>query len=107
MHILVATDGSAESGAVVRFSAVLAQRLAGTLTLLHVVLPSQERGEGEAVLRSAQASAAESSSGSAARSSPISRRRPPYSPTSLLRITSTLCSNSSRCRRTACGTRVP
>lgn len=59
MHILVATDGSAESGAAVRFGAVLAQRLAGTLTLLHVVLPSQERGEGEAVLRSAQASAAE------------------------------------------------
>ncbi len=59
MHILVATDGSAESQAAVRFGAVLDQRLAGTHTLLHVVLPSQERGEGEAVLRSAQASAAE------------------------------------------------
>lgn len=59
MHLLVATDGSAESGAAVRFGAVLAQRLAGRLTLLHVVLPSQERGEGETVLRSAQATAAE------------------------------------------------
>jgi nucleotide-binding universal stress UspA family protein len=59
MYILVATDGSTESQEAVRFGAMLAQRLAGTLTLLHAVLPSQERGEGEAVLRSAQASAAE------------------------------------------------
>lgn len=53
MYILVATDGSTESQEAVRFGAMLAQRLAGTLTLLHAVLPSQERGEGEAVLRSA------------------------------------------------------
>lgn len=59
MRILVATDGSTESGAAVRFGAVLTQRLGGTLILVHVLLPSQERAEGEGVLRSAQATAAE------------------------------------------------
>lgn len=59
MRILVATDGSAESGAAVRFGVVLAQPLSGTLTLLHVLLPSEERREGEEVLRPAQATAAE------------------------------------------------
>jgi len=59
MRILVATDGSAESGAAVRFGAVLAQRVAGTLTLLHVLLPSEQRRKGEEVLRPAQTTAAE------------------------------------------------
>lgn len=59
MHILVGTDESVESGAAVRFGAILTQRLGGTLTLVHVLLPSQERAEGERVLQSAQATAAE------------------------------------------------
>ena len=59
MRILVATDGSTEAAAAVRFGAVLTQRLGGTLTLVHVLLPSQERAEGEGILRSAQVTAAE------------------------------------------------
>ncbi len=55
MHILVATDGSAESQAAVRFGATVAQKLAGTLTLLHVMLRSDESGDADTLLRAAQA----------------------------------------------------
>jgi nucleotide-binding universal stress UspA family protein len=58
MHLLVATDGSAESQAAVRFGATVAQKLAGTLTLLHVMLPAEESVDTDALLRAAQAEAA-------------------------------------------------
>ncbi|MFQ5989584.1 MAG: universal stress protein [Candidatus Methylomirabilales bacterium] len=58
MHILVATDGTAKSQAAVRFGATVAQRLAGTLTLVHVMLPSEEPVDADTLLRAAQAEAA-------------------------------------------------
>lgn len=57
MHILVATDGSAESGAAVRFGVTLAHTLAGRLTLLHVVPSSEDPRDADALVQSAQAEA--------------------------------------------------
>lgn len=57
MHILVATDGSAESGAAVRFGATLARTLAARLTLLHVVPPPGDPRDADALMQSAQAEA--------------------------------------------------
>lgn len=73
IHILVATDGSATAGEAVRFGAAFAKALGGGLTLLHVVPkhghlgPSvhdeacrpEERRAAEALLRAAQAEAAQ------------------------------------------------
>ncbi|MFQ5847499.1 MAG: universal stress protein [Candidatus Methylomirabilales bacterium] len=67
MHILVAIDGSAASRGAVRFASRLTQALAGWLTLLHVVSPSGDREEAEALLRSAQADAEESGTRGTAR----------------------------------------
>lgn len=57
-HILVATDGSEKSRGAVRFGSTLARGLAGRLTLVHVVHPSEDPGNAEAILRSAQEVAA-------------------------------------------------
>ncbi len=58
IHILVATDGSEQSREAVCFGSTLARWLAGRLTLVHVVRPSDDPGNAEAVLRAAQDQAA-------------------------------------------------
>lgn len=58
IHILVATDGSAESRGAVHFGASLTRALSGRLSLVHVVHRAEDRGDGESVLRSAQSEAA-------------------------------------------------
>lgn len=58
IHILVATDGSDESREAVRFGSTLTRGLAGRLTLVYVMHPSDDPGNAEGVLRSAQEEAA-------------------------------------------------
>ena len=58
IQILVATDGSEVSREAVRFATRLAKALGGGLVLVHVVSPSANLEEAEALLRAAQADAA-------------------------------------------------
>ena len=57
MHVLVATDGSAESSAAVRFGATLVRTSGGSLTLLHVVPPPGKPRDADALVQSAKAEA--------------------------------------------------
>jgi nucleotide-binding universal stress UspA family protein len=58
IQILVATDGSEVSREAVRFATRLAKALGGGLVLVHVVSPSANLEEAEALLRAAKADAA-------------------------------------------------
>ncbi len=58
MHILVATDGSTESREAVRFGSTVTRALAGKLSLVHVVPPSEDPRDAEALLSFAEGEAA-------------------------------------------------
>lgn len=58
MQILVAVDAFGASRGAIRFGATLTKALGGRLTLVHVLSPSEEPRDAQALLRSAQADAA-------------------------------------------------